>query len=83
MRGSAPIEDAGYEHANYSDDDVERPQFDELGKVASAARQTTRAVARENQIMDKGREQPVMHDLEDSDIGQWEGTGIQWTMWKR
>ena len=76
MRGSAPIEDAVDEHANYSSDDVERPQFDELGKVASTARQATRAVARENQILDEERGQPVIHDLEDSDIGQWEGPGI-------
>ena len=76
MRGSAPIEDAVDEQADYSSDDVERPQFDELGKVASTAREATRAVVRENQILDEEREQPVFHDLEDSDIGQWEGPGI-------
>ena len=76
MRGTAPIEDAVDEQADYSSDDVERPQFDELGKVASTARQAIRAVARENQILDEEREQPVIHELEDSDIGQWEGPGI-------
>ena len=76
MRGNAPIGDELGGHENYSSDDVERPQFHELGKVASTARQTTRRVARENEILDEDREQPVIHDLEDSNIGQWEGPGI-------
>ena len=36
MRGSAPIEDKLDEPANYSSDDVEQLQFQELEKVASA-----------------------------------------------
>ena len=76
MRGNAPIGDELGGHENSSSDDVERPQFHELGKVASAARQATRGVARENEILDEEREQPVIHDLDDSDIGQWEGPGI-------
>ena len=45
MRGSAPIEDELDGQENYSSDDVERPQFHELEKVASAARQATRGIA--------------------------------------
>ena len=44
MRGSAPIEDELDGQDNYSSDDVEQPQFQELEKVASAARQATRAI---------------------------------------
>ena len=69
MRGNAPAEERVDELENYSSDDVEQPQFDELGKVARTARQATKSVARENQILDEEREQPVIHDLEDSDIG--------------
>ena len=76
MRGSAPIEDKLDEHENYSSDDVEQPQFQELEKVASAARHATRAIERENEILDGEEGQRVIHDLEDSDIGQWEGPGI-------
>ena len=53
MRGSAPIEDVLDGHENYLSDDVARPQIQELEKVASTARQATRAVARENEILDE------------------------------
>ena len=76
MRGSAPVEDKIDEPENYSSDDVKQPQFHELEKVASAARQTTRAIERENEILDGEEGQRVIHDLEDSDMGQWEGPGI-------
>ena len=76
MRGSAPIEDELDGQENHSSDNVERPQFQELGKVASMARQATRAVARENEILDEEGGQPLVQDLKDSDIDQWEGPKI-------
>ena len=44
--------------------------------MTSKARQATREIERENEILDNGGGRPVIHDLEDSDIGQWEGPGI-------
>ena len=76
MRGGAPIKDELDGQEDYSSDDVVRPQFQELEKVASTARQATRAIARENEILDDEGGHPVIHDLEDSDVGQWEGPGI-------
>ena len=76
MRGSAPREDELDGQENHSSHDVVRPQFQELEKVANTARQATRAVARENDILDDERGHPVMHDVEGSDRGQWEGPGI-------
>ena len=76
MRGSAPLEDELDRRENYSSDDMEQPQFYGLEKMASAARQATRAIEKENEILDNGGGRPVIHDLEDSDIGQWEGPKI-------
>ena len=51
-------------HENYSSDDVELPQFQELKKVANVARQAPRTVARENKILDDEGGHNVIHDLE-------------------
>ena len=74
MMDSASLEDELDRQENYSSDDVEQPQFQELEKVASATRRATRAIERQNEILDNGEGRPVIHDLEDSDIGQWEGS---------
>ena len=66
MRGNALTEDELDGQENYSSDDVERPQFQELEKVANAARHAMRAVARENEILDDEGEHNVIHDLEGS-----------------
>ena len=76
MRGNAPIENELDGQGDYSSDDVERPQFQELEKVASAARQATKALVRENEVLDDVEGPNVIHDLEGSDVGQWEGPGI-------
>ena len=76
MRGSAPAEDELDGQKNYSFDDVERPQFQELEEVANATRQATKAVARENENLDDKGGHNVIHDLEGSDMGQWEGPRI-------
>ena len=47
-----------------------------MEKVASTARQATRAATRKNEILDDERGHPVIQDLEDSDVGQWKGPGI-------
>lgn len=46
MRGSAPPEDEPERQENYSLNDVEPPHYPSLEKMANAARQTTRALAR-------------------------------------
>lgn len=76
MKGSAPAEEELEGQENYSSDDVERPQFQDLEKVANAARQATKAWAQENEILDGKRRHNVIQDLEGSSMGQWEGPGI-------
>ena len=49
---------------------MEQPQYQELEKAASATRHVTRAIERENEILDNEGGLRVVHDLENSDIGQ-------------
>ena len=81
MRGSALAEDELEGQENYSSDDVEGPQFQDLEKVANTGRHATKALARENEILDDEGGHNVIHDLEGSDMGQWEGPGIP-SLWK-
>ena len=76
MRGSAPAEDELEGHENYSSDDVEPPHFPDLKKVANATRHVTKALAKDNEILDDMGGPNVIHDLDDSDMGQWEGPEI-------
>ena len=76
MRGNAQAEEELDGEENHSSDDVERPQFQELEKVVNAARHATRAVARESEILNDEGGHNVIHDLEGSDMGQWEGPGV-------
>ena len=55
---------------------MEQPQFHKLEKVDIAAREATRAVPRENEILDDEGGHNVIDDLEGNDMGQWEGPGI-------
>ena len=68
-RGSAPTKNELDGQENYSSHNVERPQFQELEKVANAVRHAIRAVARDNENLDDHGGHNVLHDLEGSDMG--------------
>ena len=73
LRGSTLVKHKLEGQENYSSDDVEPPHFPDLKKVANAARQATKVLARENEILDDMEGPNVIHDLDGSDMGQWEG----------
>ena len=76
MRDNTLVENELEAEDEYSSYDVEPPHFPNLEKVANAARQTTKALARENEILDDMERLNVIHDLDGSDMDQWEGPGI-------
>lgn len=58
----------------YSSD--EAPHLSDLERIARTARRTTKALERENKIL-YDRERPtIIHDVEASEMGEWEGPGI-------
>ena len=74
MRGDAPLE-VGIEGQEeyYLDEGLNIPELD---KVARVSRKVTKEIEKENVIL-HDRERPnVVHDLEGSDVGEWEGPGI-------
>ena len=74
MKGKAPLEEGVEGQEKYFSD--EGPNFSELDRIARVARRTTRELEKENVIL-QDRERPnVIHDLEGSEMGKWEGPGI-------
>lgn len=71
MRGNVPVENELDGQEEYSSDDEEPPHFPDLEKIASVARQATKALAKENEILDDMEGPNVIHDLDGSDMGQW------------
>lgn len=58
----------------YSLDEV--PHFVDLDLVARTARKTAKALERENEILQDVPRNPIIHKLEASEMGEWEGLGI-------
>ena len=74
MRGNMPIEVEVEEEEENSLGDV--PYFSDLENVDREARKTTKALERENEILQDKERLNVFHDLDGSDVGDWEGPGI-------
>ena len=73
-RGKTPLEVGIEGQEEYSSDEV--PNLSELDRVARVARRATRELEKENVIL-HDRERPnVIHDLEGSEMGEWERPGI-------
>ena len=73
-RRKAPLEVGVEGQEEYSSD--EAPNLSELDRVARVARSATRELERENVIL-HDRERPNdIHDLEGSEMGEWEGPRI-------
>ena len=74
MRRKTPLEVGIEGQEEYSSD--EGPNLSEFDKVARVARRATMELEKENVIL-HDRERPnVIHDLEGSEMGDWEGPGI-------
>ena len=73
-RGDAPLEVGIGDQEEYSSD--EGLNIPELDKVARVARNVTKEIEKENAILHDRQRPNVIHDLEGSDIGEWEGPGI-------
>ena len=58
-------------HKEYSLDDMEPLHLPNLEKVASATRKITKALTRENEILNDGEGPNVLHDLDGSNMDQW------------
>jgi len=70
-RGDAPLEVGIGEQGNYSSD--EEINLSELDRVA---RRATKDVERENIILQDRERTNAVHDLDNSDVGEWEGPGV-------
>ena len=74
MRGKTPLEIGVEGQEEYSSD--EGPNLSELDRVARLARRATRELENKNMIL-YDRERPnVIHDLEGSEMGKWEGPEV-------
>ena len=74
MRGNMPIEMEVEEDEENPLVDV--PYFSDLENVAREARKATKALEMKNEIVHDRERSNVVHDLDDSDVGDWEGLGI-------
>ena len=73
-RGNFQVEKDVKGQEEYSSD--EAPHLSDLDRVARTARRATKALEVENEIL-QDRERPnVIHDLEGSEMGEWEGPSI-------
>ena len=54
----------------------EIPYFSDLENIAREARKATKALERENEIVHDRERSNVVHDLDGSDVGEWEGPDI-------
>ena len=72
-RGDAPLEVGIGDQEEYSSD--EGLNIPELDKVARVARNVTKEIEKENAILHDRQRPNVIHDLEGSDVGEWEGPG--------
>ena len=52
------------------------PYFLNLENVAREARKATKALEKENEIVHDRERSNVIHDLDGSNVGDWEGPGI-------
>lgn len=74
MRGNVPIEVEAEEDEENSLGDI--PYFSELDNVVREASKVTKALERESEIIHDRHRSNVVHDLDGSDVGEWEGPGI-------
>ena len=74
MRGKTPVEVGVEGQKEYSSD--EGPNIFELDRVARVARRATRELKKENVILHDRERSNVIHDLDGSDMGEWEGPGV-------
>ena len=74
MRGNAPLE---VEEEEKEENPLgEIPYFLDLENVTREARKATKALERKNEIVHERDWSNVVHDLDGSDVGEWEGPGI-------
>ena len=73
MRGNAPLE---VKEEEEEEEMGEIPYLSDLENITREARKATKALERENKIFHERERSNVIHDLEGSDIGDWEGPGI-------
>lgn len=76
MVGNTLLDNEVVAQEEYSSDDVEPPHLSNLEKVASTVRRATKAIEGENDILHDRIIPNVIHDLDDSEMGQWEGPDI-------
>ena len=74
MRGNLQAEGKMEGQEEFSLD--EAPHHSELEKVARIAKKTTKALEREKNVLQVGAMAPMIHDLEASEMGEWEELGI-------
>ena len=74
MRGNAPLEVEGEEKKKNSLKEIHF--YSDLENVPRKTRKTTKALERENEIVHEKERSNVVHDLDGSDVEQWEGPGI-------
>ena len=74
MRKNAPLEVEVESQEEYSSD--EGFNIPELDKVARVARRVTKELEKGNVILHDRERHNVVHDLEGSNMGEWEGSGI-------
>ena len=74
MRGNVPIEVEEEEDEENPLGEV--PYFSDLENVAREARKTTKVLERKNEIVHNRERSNVVHDLDGSDVGDWEGPDI-------
>ena len=74
MRGKTPLE-VGVEGQEEGSSE-EGPNLSELDRVARVARRATRESEKENVILHDREGPNVIHDLEGSEMEEWEGPGI-------
>ena len=74
MRDNAPLEIK--EEEEEKNPLWETPYFLDLDNVTREARKATKALERESEIVHERERSNVIHDLDGSDVGEWEGPDI-------